>query len=65
MDFFFFSHLQEARDQDAERSTLTKPMMHLEKTAGTLGGCFAGPSGQRGTTQSALQYDVDQQRVSR
>lgn len=52
-------------DQDAERSTLTTPMMHLAKTAGTLGGYFVRPSGQRGTTQSALQYDVDQQRVSR
>lgn len=64
--FVRVKHSQEAaRDQDAERSTLTTPMMHLAKTAGSLGGCFVRPSGQRGTTQSALQYDVDQQRVSR
>lgn len=65
MLFVRVKHLQGARDQDPERSILTMLMMHLAKTAGTLGGCFVRPSVQRGATQSALQYDVDQQRVSR
>lgn len=63
--FVRVKHLQEARDQDAERSTLPTPMIHLAKTASTPGGCFVRTPGQRGATQSALQYDVDQQRLSR
>lgn len=60
ISFVWLKHLQEARDQDAERSTLTTSMMHLAKTRQL----FLRPSGQRGTTQSAGQYDVDQQKVS-